>query len=99
MRSKSDGTLSDLNCIGSFTFWKSKQSGMHSINFVEMCASSAAEVLGYELLKILLPQGNFVDYVFPKGYHLKSFLKHVSCLAAEAFGCYSVLITLPVIFF
>ena len=27
-----------------------------------------------------------------------SFLKHVSPLAAEAFGCYSVLITLPVIY-
>ena len=55
MKSKSDGTLSDLNRIGSFTFWKRKQSGMHSINFVEMCASWAAEVLGYELLRVLPP--------------------------------------------
>ena len=44
------------------------------------------------------PRGNFVDYVFYKAYHLKRFLKHVSPLAARAFGCYSVLITLPVIF-
>ena len=44
------------------------------------------------------PRGNFVDYVFYKAYHLTSFLKHVSPLAAGAFGNYSVLITLPVIF-
>ena len=44
-----------------------------------------------------LPMGNFVDYVFYKAYYLTSFLKHVSPLAAGAFGCYSVLITLPVI--
>ena len=31
-------------------------------------------------------------------YHLTSFLKHVSSLAAGAFACYSVLITLTVIF-
>ena len=60
--------------------------------------------IGYELLRVLLPQppppprGNFVDYVFHKAYHLTSFLKHVSPLAAVAFGCYSVLITLCVIF-
>ena len=40
------------------------------------------------------PRRNFVDYVFHKAYHLMSFLKHVSILAAVAFGCYSVLITL-----
>ena len=44
------------------------------------------------------PRWNFVDYVFHKGYHLTSFLQHVSLLAAGAFGCYSVLITLPLIF-
>ena len=56
--------------------------------------------LGYELLKVLLhPRGNFVDYDFHKAYHLKSFLNHISPLAAGAFGCYSVLITLPVFFF
>ena len=55
--------------------------------------------IGYELLRVLLPPwGNFVDYVFHKAYHLTSFLKHVSPLVAGAFGCYSVLITLPVIF-
>ena len=48
--------------------------------------------------KGFVPRGNFVDYVFHKGYHLTSFLKHVSLLAAGVFGCYSVLITLPVIF-
>ena len=37
-----------------------------------------------------------MDYIFHKDYHLTSFLKHVSPLAAGAFGCYSVLITLPV---
>ena len=42
-------------------------------------------------------QGEFADYVSHKAYHLKSFLKHVSPLAAGAFGCYSVLTTLPVI--
>ena len=55
-----------------------------------------AHIIGYELLRVLLPpppRGNFVDYVFHKGYHLTSFLKHVSLLAAGAFGCYSVLIT------
>ena len=57
-------------------------------------------VIGYELLSVLLPppSGNFVDYVFHKAYHLTSLVKHVSPLAAGAFGCYSVLITLPVIF-
>ena len=56
--------------------------------------------IGYELLRVLLPppRGNFVDYVFHKGYHLRSFMEYVSLLAAGAFGCYSVLITLPVIF-
>ena len=57
-------------------------------------------LLGYELQRVLLPlppRGNFVDYVFHKVYHLTSILKHVSPLAAGAFGCYSVLITLPVI--
>ena len=44
------------------------------------------------------PGGNFVDYVFHKAYHLMSFLKRVSPVAAGAFGCYSVSITLPVIF-
>ena len=55
--------------------------------------------LGYELLRVLFPPGgNFVDYVFHKAFYLTSVLKHVSPLAAGAFGCYSVLITLPVIF-
>ena len=55
--------------------------------------------LGYELLRVLLPpRENFVDYVFHKAYHLTGFLKHVSPLATGALGCYSVLITLPVIF-
>ena len=43
------------------------------------------------------PRGNFVDYVFHKAYHLTSFLKYVSFLPTGAFGCYSVLITLPLI--
>ena len=58
--------------------------------------------IGYELLRVLLsppPGGNFVDYVFHKACHLTSFFKNVSPLAAGAFWCYSVLITLPVIFF
>ena len=55
-------------------------------------------LLGYELLRVLLPpRGNFGDYVFHKAYHLTSFLKHVSPLAASAFWCYIVLITLPLI--
>ena len=59
-----------------------------------------SNVIGYELLRVLLPlRGYFVDYVFHKAYHLTSFLKLVSPLATGAFGCYSVLITLPVIFF
>ena len=49
-------------------------------------------------LLVLLPQGDFVDHVFHKAYHLTSFLKHVSSLATGVFGCYSVLITLPLIF-
>ena len=44
------------------------------------------------------PRENFVDYVFHKAYHLSSFLKYVSSLPTGAFGCYSVLITLPLIF-
>ena len=36
--------------------------------------------------------------MFNKVYHLTSLLKHVSHLATGAFGCNSVLITLPVIF-
>ena len=44
------------------------------------------------------PPPNFEDYVLYKVYHLTSFLEHVSPLAADAFGCYSVLITLPLIF-
>ena len=56
-------------------------------------------LLGYELLRVLLPpRGNFVDHVLLRVYHLTSFLKHVSPLAVGAvgaFGCYSVLITLP----
>ena len=55
-------------------------------------------LLGHELLRVLLPQGNFVDYVFLKVEHLTSFLQHVGHLAVEAFGCYSVLNTLPLIF-
>ena len=44
-------------------------------------------------------RGDFVDYVLNyKAYHLTSFLKHVSPLAAGAFRCYSVLITLSIIF-
>ena len=56
-------------------------------------------ILGYELLSVLSfsPKGIFVDYVFHKAYYLTIFLKHVSPLVAGAFGCYSVLITLPLI--
>ena len=55
--------------------------------------------LGNELLRGLLPTGgDFVDRVFLKAYHLRSSWKHVSPLAAGTFGCYSVLITLPLIF-
>ena len=43
------------------------------------------------------PRRKFLDCVFHKAYHLTSFLEHVSLLAAGAFGCYSVSITLPVI--
>ena len=57
--------------------------------------------LGYELLRVLLALrewgGDFVDYIFHKAYP-NELLKHVSPLAAGAFGCYSVLITLPVIY-
>ena len=54
--------------------------------------------LFYALLRVCSPhRGNLVDYVFHIGYYLTSFLKHVSALAAGAFGCYSELITLPVI--
>ena len=53
--------------------------------------------LGYELLRVFSLRGNFVDNVFHKAYPLTSFLKRVSSLAAGAFGCYSVLITLPLI--
>ena len=44
------------------------------------------------------PRGNFVDYVFLKAWHLTSFLQHVGHLAVGAFGCCSVLNTLPLIF-
>ena len=44
------------------------------------------------------PRGNFKNYVFHKAYHHTSFLKLVSPLATGVFGCYSVLITLPIIF-
>ena len=54
MRSKSDGTLSDLNLVGSITCWKRKQSRMHSINFVDMCASSVAEVMSTQLISLML---------------------------------------------
>ena len=43
------------------------------------------------------PGGNFVDYVFHKAYYLTRFLKLFSPLVAGAFGCSSVLITLPLI--
>ena len=36
-------------------------------------------------------------HVFHKAYHLTRFLKHVNPLAAEAFECYNMLITLPLI--
>ena len=53
--------------------------------------------IGFELLRVLLPPGEILKNFFHKAYHLTSFLKHVSPLAAWAFGCYSVLITLPII--
>ena len=55
------------------------------------------EQIGYALLRVLLPQGDFVEHIFRKAYHLTGFLKHVNLLAVGAFGCYCVLITLPLI--
>ena len=55
-------------------------------------------ILGYELLRVLLPPGGILQTMFfHKAYHLTKFLKHVSPLAAGVFGSYSVLFTLPVI--
>ena len=45
--------------------------------------------IGHALLKILLPQGEFVDFVF---------LKHFGYLVVELFGYYSVLNTSPLFF-
>ena len=62
-----------------------------NIGFYNACRSEALSklhfpLLGYELLRVLLPRRNFVDYVYHKSYHLASFLKHVSPLAAGALG-------------
>ena len=45
--------------------------------------------IGHALLKILLPQGEFVDFVF---------LNHFGYLVVGVFGCYSVLNTSPLFF-
>ena len=53
-----------------------------------------ATYIGHELLSVLHPKGDFVDHVFLRGYHLTSFLKHISSLVGGVFGCYSILISL-----
>ena len=65
---------------------------------VTLFTLSTIYIVGHKLLRVSLPpRGNFVDYCFQKAYHLESFLKHVSPLVAGDFGCYIVLITLPLI--
>ena len=66
--------------------------GFFNVRYSQEC------LLGYKGFAPPSPRWNFVDYVFNKAYYLTSFLKHVSSLAAGEFGCYSVLITLPLIF-
>ena len=43
-------------------------------------------------------QGEFCRPCFFKAYYLTSILQHVSPLAVGAFGCHSVLVTLPLKF-
>ena len=57
-----------------------------------------SSLLGHELLKVLPPTpGGFYRLCFLKAYQLSSFLHKVAHLVVWAFGCYCMLITLPLI--
>ena len=54
--------------------------------------------IGHGLLKVLLPQGELCRLCFSLHITSKDFLQHVGHLVVGAFGCYSVLNTLPLFF-